>query len=32
MEQFATPKLYNELKVDFVTIKVSALYHYPYLF
>jgi len=24
--------LYNELKVEFVIIKVSVLYHYPYLF
>jgi len=25
-------ELYNELKVEFVIIKVSVLYHYPYLF
>jgi len=32
VEQFVMPKLYNELNVDFVAIKVSVLYHYPYLF
>jgi hypothetical protein len=32
VEQFVTLELYNELKVDFVAIKVSVLYHYPYLF
>jgi hypothetical protein len=32
VEQFITPELYNELKVDFVAIKVSVIYHYPYLF
>jgi hypothetical protein len=25
-------ELYNELKVEFVVIKVSVLYHDPYLF
>jgi hypothetical protein len=32
VEQFVMPELYNELKVEFVVIKVSILYHYPYLF
>jgi hypothetical protein len=32
VEQFVTHELYNELKVEFVTIKVSVLYNYPYLF
>jgi hypothetical protein len=32
VEQFITCELYNELKVEFVTIKVNVLYHYPYLF
>jgi hypothetical protein len=32
LEQFVTPKHYNELKMEFITIKVSVLYHYPYLF
>jgi hypothetical protein len=32
MEQFVMVKLYNELKVESITIKVSVLYHYPYLF
>ncbi len=32
MEQFVTPKLNSELKVEFVAIKVSVLYQYPYLF
>jgi hypothetical protein len=32
VEQFVTPKLNSELKVEFVAIKVSVLYQYPYLF
>jgi hypothetical protein len=32
LEQFSTLELYNELKVDFVAIQVSVLYHYPYCF
>ncbi len=32
VEQFVTLELYNELKMEFVTIKVSVLYYYPYLF
>jgi hypothetical protein len=32
VEQLVTPELYNELKVEFVAIKISVLYHYPYLF
>jgi hypothetical protein len=32
VEQFVMHELYNELKVEFVIIKVSVLYHYPYLF
>jgi hypothetical protein len=32
LEQFLTPKFYNELKEEFVAIKVNVLHHYPYLF
>jgi hypothetical protein len=32
VEQFVALELYNELKVESITIKVSVLYHYPYLF
>jgi hypothetical protein len=32
VEQFVTREFYNELKVEFVAIKVSVLYHYPHLF
>jgi uncharacterized protein (UPF0218 family) len=32
VEQFVMHELYNELKVEFVAIKVSVLYHYPYFF
>jgi hypothetical protein len=32
VEQFVMLKLYNELKVESITIKVNVLYHYPYLF
>jgi hypothetical protein len=26
------PKIYNELKVEFVAIKGNVIYHYPHLF
>jgi hypothetical protein len=32
VEQCVTLELHNELKVEFVTVKVNVLYHYPYLF
>jgi hypothetical protein len=32
VEQFVMPKFYTKLKVESITIKVSILYHYPYLF
>ncbi len=32
VKQFVMHELYNELKVEFVILKVSVLYHYPYLF
>jgi hypothetical protein len=32
MEQLVTLELYNELKMESLTIKESVIYHYPYLF
>ncbi len=32
VEHFFTCELYNELKMEFVAIKVNVIYHYAYLF